>query len=557
MNFLSLESEQYKYLVNSFNEFSQFGFLLFDQNGAIIDLSNGAKLLLAIDFKDSRVGFNLLDHLEDYNSIEELTSLLESQDEISDKIKIRSSSYIIEVNAGLKALHIAGNIYYMLTISLISDTDTLKHHNEKMFSCVKTISTILNSTLELDETLNLILDKLNNIIDYDLSCVMFLDGYNLSIKASKTIDNQYVVPKKISLNDNKELSELLKSKSIIISGEEIKNNPLIHALHIDWASEVILMPLLLQDSFFGLMVIINKEKQTYSLEDIKIIELFASTSAYSIKNSELSNVFRMQLRILRENVIERTKALELIKIQNQKILEADRMKNEFIAHMSHELRTPLHAIIGFSEALKMEIFGKLNEKQDEYIDDIHTSGIHLLGMINDMLDLSKIEAKKMDMSLKEFSIELATNEVINVVLALANKKSITIEERFEHSADEMYADHRKYQQVLYNLLSNAIKFTHDNGLIHVITQDAELNHQPALKLIIKDSGIGISPEQIDKIFQKFHQIDNVLTQSQAGSGLGLTITKELVEMHKGRISVESEESLGSSFIVELPLKTKT
>lgn len=556
MNFLSLESEQYKRLVESFKDFSQCALVIFDDKGSIKDLSNGAKTLLALDKSESNNQINLVDLLEGYASIDEILSLVLNDKEYSGTMQIKSTSFILEVNCFIKQMHILDQTLYSIIFSPITDTEDLKQHNEKMFSCVKTISTILNSTLDLDETLNLILDKLNDIINYDLSCVMFLDGYNLSIKASKTVDNQYVVPKKISLNDNKELSELLKSKSIIISGDEINNNPLITALDIDWASEVILMPLLLQDSFFGLMVIVNREKQTYSLEDLKIIELFASTSAYSIKNSELSNVFRMQLRILRENVIERTKALELIKIQNQKILEADRMKNEFIAHMSHELRTPLHAIIGFSEALKMEIFGKLNEKQDEYIDDIHTSGIHLLGMINDMLDLSKIEAKKMDMSLKEFSIELATNEVINVVLALANRKFITVEEKFNHTVDEIYADHRKYQQILYNLLSNAIKFTHNKGLIHIITEDSELDHQPALMLTIKDSGIGISQENIDKIFQKFQQIDNELTNSQAGSGLGLTITKELVEMHKGRIYVESKEKEGSSFIIVLPLQTK-
>jgi signal transduction histidine kinase len=257
----------------------------------------------------------------------------------------------------------------------------------------------------------------------------------------------------------------------------------------------------------------------------------------------------MQLKILKDNIVERTKTLEIIKEQNKKILEADKIKNEFFANMSHELRTPLNAIIGFSEALNLKIFGELNEKQSEYIRDINSSGVHLLGMINDLLDLSKIEAGKMQLNKEIFNVKSAINEALNIVSPLLSQKNQNMKFECKDDFFEISADRRKFHQILYNLISNAIKFTHENGNIEVkATKDGKF-----LKISVKDDGIGISPEFHEKIFAKFQQVDNSYSTKQGSTGLGLTITKELVKIHGGTIKIESQLNKGSNFIFTLPI----
>lgn len=540
-------------ILDAIREMPECTYVVVDNKGIFRDANIGVLQLLGIEQEEVINKLNINDILLDAD-FEELSKKTLELKSLNAKIDLVLKEERIRTFLVMKPVECEGCSGYLIIFQGLIKDSKLEKFDKKALESLKAISSILNTNLELEETLDLVLEKLSDNIDFNLASIMFLDGYKLNIKAFKADDNIKPLPQTIKITENDELSSILKLKQTTIISENIQENLLLRQLELDWVEELVLIPLMLQESFFGMLILFNSESKKYDINDINIIEIFASTCAYSIKNAELTSVFRMQLRILRENVIERTKALELIKVQNQKILEADRMKNEFIAHMSHELRTPLHAIIGFSEALKMKIFGALSTKQEEYIDDIHSSGIHLLGMINDMLDLSKIESKKMDLAPKDFSIELATNEVINVVLALANKKNISIEECFEHAEDVINADHRKYQQVLYNLLSNAIKFTPDNGLIKVTTKDSQYKGKPALGLTVEDNGIGISQENIDKIFNKFHQVENVSNKTQSGSGLGLTITKELIEMHNGTIMVESNENAGSKFMILLPLK---
>lgn len=555
MKLMNEELKFYKELVNSFKSLSEIIFILANRDGNIIDCSSGFEELLNSS-KENIINSTNLNELFSNCDLNNILDKANGQIENHFKTEIKLENGLKQLSVSVNAINSDNEKKYFYIINKHSDNNNCQSSSQKLINCIQTTSTVLSSTLELEETLDLILEKLKEIIKYDIACIMFLDGYNLNVIASKSVNNDIVLPEKVLLNENKDLAKFIKLKETKVFDKDIDQNPLVKSLGTDWVNEVVLLPLIIQDSFFGIMALFNFEKQGYSLETLSMIELFASTSAYSIKNAELSSVFRMQLKILRENVIERTKALELIKVQNQKILEADRMKNEFIAHMSHELRTPLNAIIGFSEALKLKFFGPLTERQEDYIGDINASGIHLLGMINDMLDLSKIESKKMDLNLQEFSVELAVNEVINVVLALSNKKSITLNDNFKHSSDKIYADHRKFQQILYNLLSNAIKFTPEKGQIDIITEDRTFKDAPAVAITVKDYGIGISEEDQEKIFKKFQQIDNIANRSQGGSGLGLTITKELIEMHRGKIELQSEPNKGAAFTFIIPVKCK-
>ncbi len=224
-------------------------------------------------------------------------------------------------------------------------------------------------------------------------------------------------------------------------------------------------------------------------------------------------------------------------------------KSEFLANMSHELRTPLNSIIGFSDILLEEIFGELNEKQFKYVTNISVSGKHLLGLINDILDLSKVEAGKMDLRYSTFSIDPVFDEVKAVLSPLAQAKYIEIDFKLDQGFGDIQADRSRLIQILYNLVSNAIKFTPERGGISI---QCKKSGSRAIFSVI-DTGIGISPEDHKKLFQPFTQIDSSSSRQYCGTGLGLSLVKNLVELHGGKIWVESEAGKGSTFIFTIPL----
>ena len=233
----------------------------------------------------------------------------------------------------------------------------------------------------------------------------------------------------------------------------------------------------------------------------------------------------------------------------REIQAASRHKSEFLANMSHELRTPLNAIIGFSQVLDERVFGELNEKQSEYINDIHESGTHLLSLINDILDLSKVEAGHMELNPKKFDVRVALDNALTLVKERSLRHGLTLEVDLDSGLGNIVADERKLKQILLNLLTNAIKFTPEGGTIS-ISAGIEEN---ILNIAIRDTGIGISPEDQKLIFEEFRQASGKDGQIKEGTGLGLTLTKRFVEMHGGEMSVKSEAGEGSIFRFSLPL----
>jgi protein-histidine pros-kinase len=238
------------------------------------------------------------------------------------------------------------------------------------------------------------------------------------------------------------------------------------------------------------------------------------------------------------------------KLVEQTIQHANRMKSEFLATVSHELRTPLNGIIGFSEFLVDEKPGKLNEKQKEYLNDILNSGRHLLQLINDVLDLSKVEAGKMELFPEAFSLSKAVDEVCSVISPLAKKKNVGMRSEIASKVGSITLDQQKFKQVLYNLVSNAVKFTNDGGHVDIIAAPHESKR---LRLQVRDTGIGIRQEDIGKLFIEFQQLDSGSARRYEGTGLGLALTKKLVEFQHGSITVESELGKGSTFTVILPV----
>jgi PAS domain S-box-containing protein len=252
---------------------------------------------------------------------------------------------------------------------------------------------------------------------------------------------------------------------------------------------------------------------------------------------------------LEKKVEERTK--ELITL-NKHLEKASRAKSEFLANMSHELRTPLNSVIGFADVLQAERFGELTEKQARYVANILTAGQDLLSLINDILDLSKIEAGKIELALSEFSFPKLIESIKTILKELAFGLKITIESHIAPEISIVKADERKIKQIMYNLLSNAIKSTPNGGKIDV---RADIKDKE-LRVSVTDTGIGIKEEDIDKLFETFRQIESEYTQKHWGTGLGLALTKDLVQLHHGKIWVESEFGKGSTFTFTIPLMRK-
>lgn len=325
-----------------------------------------------------------------------------------------------------------------------------------------------------------------------------------------------------------------------------------------------------------------------------------SVNAYSQKKGYFAVVFaditerKLTEQKLEELVVQRTKELadanqELLivnkELESRKIEAeelrfqaevANRAKSDFLANMSHELRTPLNSILGFSELLIDELYGKLNKEQREYVNDVYTSGKHLLGLINDILDLSKVEAGKVELELSRFLLRDALHASITMLKEKAMKHNVNMMLDIEPDADiEIEADERRLKQIMFNLLSNAVRYSPEGGTVRVsakqvksselgvqrekekvaehFTLNAELNRD-FIEISVTDTGIGISKEDQQKLFQPFQQVGSYLTKKQEGTGLGLSLCKRFVELHGGRIWMQSDTGKGARFSFTIPIR---
>jgi len=265
----------------------------------------------------------------------------------------------------------------------------------------------------------------------------------------------------------------------------------------------------------------------------------------------IANVLRQQ-RLSRENkrLVESLQCSnKLLNEANEKLKKVTQTKSDFLAHMSHELRTPLNIVIGFSELMLDETPGKINEEQRQCLDDILSSGNQLLNLINDILDLSKVESGKMELKLRDIIIANIMKSLKSAVMPMLLPKKQDLEIDIEEGIPPVYADKSKVEQVLLNLLNNATKFTSDGGKLKI--EVARNNDWCQISVI--DDGIGIREDDYERIFESFNQLTNPLVAEQGGTGLGLTIARQIIERHGGRIWVESEYGKGSRFSFTIPL----
>ena len=316
----------------------------------------------------------------------------------------------------------------------------------------------------------------------------------------------------------------------------------------------LVMPLLRGNNLWGLLCIHQcANTRQWQDHEINLVQQIANQLTIAIQQASLYSQSQQE-------IAERQQAQQQLTEANQQLARAIRLKDEFLANMSHELRTPLNSILGMNEALQDEIFGSINERQLKALQTIESSSTHLLALINDILDVAKIESGQVTLELTATDLDSLCNSSLAFIKQQALTKRIQLITRIPKYLPELMLDERRIRQVLINLLNNAVKFTLEGGTITLEVSQVQLESSTTnltplnyLKIAVIDTGIGISSENIQKLFQPFIQIDSALNRQYKGTGLGLALVKRLVELHGGTVELTSEVGVGSCFAINLPI----
>jgi len=435
----------------------------------------------------------------------------------------------------------------------------------------------------LNELLDLILEKAIEFSEAPAGSIAIYENGEMRFIASRGLSKRFMENTSWSVMPGGLTDKILQNREIIsindaLKSDYTKNNP---ALISEKIRALLACPIVLRDGIAGILYIDDfkprqfSERQQASLnllagligvcidrfalikmvEDLKLGSFKEEKDLRQViedKATELQNLKNN----LEKNVTDRTEELEKI---NRELQYANQLKGRFIANMSHELRTPLNSILGFSNVLLDRTFGDLTEHQERYIKNIYSSGRHLLELINNVLDIAKIESGKSEMLYETFPVDEVLSEVINTMKSLAENKFIEIVVSMGEGISSITGDRVKLKQILYNLLSNAIKFTPEGGKVKVTVDKEEhldtgsIQGLGYLQFAVQDTGIGISAEDKERIFDEFEQASTSLSKKYGGVGLGLALTKKLVELHGGKITVESNLGEGSTFIFFIPV----
>jgi len=302
------------------------------------------------------------------------------------------------------------------------------------------------------------------------------------------------------------------------------------------------VPMTARHHVIGVISVQSFEKNVFSEDDLVLLTAIANQAAVAIENAHLYKDLEGLNLALEQRVNERTNEL---REANIRLIAADRSKNQFLASMSHELRTPLNAIIGFSSILIQSTRDVLQPRLFRFLENIHTAGSHLLDLINDILDLAKIESGKLQLQFETFDLHETIATVERVIKGMAAERHVSVITKIDDTIGDVHLDEGRLKQILLNLLSNAVKFSNHSGFVYLTVKAAE---NDAIEIDVSDAGLGIPKNEQGRIFEQFYQVKS----NKSGTGLGLSLTKNFVELHGGTIAVQSEPGKGSTFTIRMP-----
>lgn len=424
------------------------------------------------------------------------------------------------------------------------------------------------TSLRLNDVYHAFAHHASGLLPYDRLCIALLTGdEEIEVAFVAGQDKKAVLPvgsklprKNSAIGWVIELSQPLLRHNVAEDSRFAEDE----CLGVKGIHSVMIIPLRIKGQTIGTCNIAAQRIGVYTPDDLKLAQAMADQLAVAVENARLYEQSQQEIAerkraeaalaeertLLTQRVAEQTADL---REANVELARASRLKDEFLASMSHELRTPLTGILGLSEVLKMEVYGGLNERQLKSVSSIEESGRHLLALINDILDLSKIEAGKVELQISAVPVEGVCQASLQFIKQTAHKKQLKVSATYDERVTTVQADERRLKQILVNLLSNAVKFTPEGGEIGLEVQGDEV-HQ-TVSLTVWDTGIGISKEDLTRLFQPFVQLDSSLSRQYAGTGLGLVLAQRMANMHGGSISVESTPGQGSRFIISLPWST--
>ncbi len=415
-----------------------------------------------------------------------------------------------------------------------------------MVDLLERVGNLFTSSLDLRVNIDFMLRALSQLVACDAATVFLLDEEESRLTAMVTFPFTEQLGRVASFGLGEGIVGWAAAKRKAARIDDATSDPRFKAVSASAAPRsVLVMPLESPNRVVGALTLGRKRIDPFTDLEEALVRVIANQAAISIDNAALHAAVQRQL----DEIALQKHELE---VANAQIRENSRLKSEFLANMSHELRTPLNAILGFSEILKDNLAGKMTaQQQQECLENIHASGRHLLSLVNDVLDLAKIEAGKLELQYEEFQLGATISEVLTVVRPLAEREGVTLQVDIDNDAVLVRADKGKFKQILYNLLSNAIKFTQEAGSATVKARTKQRSGQ--LVLQVRDTGIGIDPEHHDQIFSEFYQVEGSADRTYEGTGLGLALVKRLVGLHGGAIRVESQLGKGATFTVSMPL----
>ncbi len=425
----------------------------------------------------------------------------------------------------------------------------LKHLNG-----LRMIDIAISSSFDMSLTLDVVLQEAHSQLEVDACAILILNTQlqTIDYAASRGFYSNALHHTQLKLREGYAGQAVLKRTTIHISDIMEMGGKLSTALPLERESFVDYYgtPLIVKGEVIGVLEIYHRSHLKVDSDWLEFLETLAGQAAIAIDNAQMFESLQRSNANLERRVTERTAELNRANVELER---ANRTKDEFLANMSHELRTPLTSILGLSESLLEQQRDPLTGYQERSIQVIESSGRHLLELINDILDLSKIEAGKFDFYPQPILVDEICRSSLSFIKAQATKKSITVSYTNEASVSRIYADPRRLKQILVNLLSNAVKFTRQRGNVTLLVT-SELT-QDLIRFSVIDDGIGISGQDLKRLFQPFVQVDSSLNRQHDGTGLGLALVQRLTDLHGGSVQVESEVGKGSCFTVNLACKT--